>query len=38
LKVTRLSNPKMVKIMEFAVEAGEPVMIENIENSIDAVI
>jgi len=28
----------MVKIMEFAVEAGEPVMIENIENSIDAVI
>ena len=24
--------------MEFAVEAGEPVMIENIENSIDAVI
>jgi dynein heavy chain len=38
LKVTRLSNPKMVKIMEFAVESGEPVMIENIENSIDAVI
>jgi len=28
----------MVKIIEFAVEAGEPVMIENIENSIDAVI
>jgi len=28
----------MVKIMEFAVESGEPVMIENIENSIDAVI
>ena len=24
--------------MEFAVESGEPVMIENIENSIDAVI
>jgi len=38
LKVTRLSNPKMVKIIEFAVEAGEPVLIENMDNSIDAVI
>lgn len=38
LKVTRLSNPKMVKIIEFNVESGEPVLIENIENSIDAVI
>ena len=29
LKVTRLSNPKMVKTVEFAVEAGDPVLIEN---------
>lgn len=38
LKVTRLSNNKMVKIIEIAVEAGNPVLIENMENSIDAVI
>lgn len=38
LKVTRLSHPKMVKIIEMAVEAGHPVIMENMENSIDAVI
>lgn len=38
LQVTRLSNPKMVKTIELAVEAGHPVLIENMENSIDAVI
>jgi dynein heavy chain, axonemal len=38
LKVTRLSNPKMAKTVEFAVEGGQPVLIENLENSIDAVI
>ena len=38
LRVTRLSNPKMVKILEAAIEAGNPVMIENLENNIDAVI
>lgn len=38
LKVTRLSNPKMVKTIEFSVEAGNPVLLENLENSIDAVI
>jgi dynein heavy chain len=38
LKVTRLSNPKMVKTIEFSVESGDPVLIENLENSIDAVI
>lgn len=38
LKVTRLSNPKMPKTIEFAVENGNPVLIENMENSIDAVI
>jgi dynein heavy chain len=38
LKVTRLTNPKMVKIIEFAVEAGDPVFIENMLNEVDAVI
>lgn len=38
LKVTRLSNPKVVKTLEAAIEAGNPVLIENLENSIDAVI
>lgn len=38
LKVTRLSNPKMVRTIEGAVEAGNPVLIENLENTIDAVI
>lgn len=38
LKVTRLSNPKMVKTIEFSVEAGNPVLLENLENNIDAVI
>lgn len=38
LKVTRLSNPKMVRTIEFAVENGDPVLMENMENSIDAVI
>ena len=30
LKVTRLTNPKMVKTIEFAVEQGDPVLIENL--------
>lgn len=38
LQVTRLSNPKMVKTIEQSIEIGKPVMIENLENSIDAVI
>mmetsp|Transcript_27570 Transcript_27570/g.19972 ORF Transcript_27570/g.19972 Transcript_27570/m.19972 type:complete len:114 (+) Transcript_27570:8818-9159(+) len=38
LQVTRLSNPKIVKTVEFAVEGGQPVMIENLENNIDAVL
>jgi len=33
-----MSNPKMVKTIELAVEQGNPVLIENLENSIDAVI
>lgn len=36
--MTRLSNPKMVKVIELSVENGTPVLIENMENSIDAVI
>ena len=38
LKVTRLSNPKMVKMLEAAIEGGQPFMLENLGNSIDAVI
>ena len=38
LQVTRLSHPKMVKILELAIESGKPVLMENILNSIDAVI
>jgi dynein heavy chain len=38
LKVTRLTNSKMVKTVEFAVEAGDPVFIENMLNEVDAVI
>ena len=38
MAVTRLSNPKMVKTVELSVENGTPVLIENMENSIDAVI
>jgi len=38
LNVTRLTNPNVVKVLERCIEAGNPVMIENLENSIDAVI
>jgi dynein heavy chain len=38
LQVTRLSNPKMAKTIEFAVEGGQPVLIENMGDSVDAVI
>jgi dynein heavy chain len=38
LQVTRLNNPRMVKTIEFAIEAGQSVLIENMEDSIDAVI
>jgi dynein heavy chain len=38
LQVTRLSNPKVVKTIEMAIESGKPVMLENLDNSIDAVI
>jgi dynein heavy chain, axonemal len=38
LQVTRLNNPKMVRTLEFAIEMGQSVLIENMENSIDAVI
>jgi len=36
--VTRLTNPKLIKTIEMSVEAGKPVMIENLLNSIDAVL
>lgn len=38
MQVTRLSNPKMIKTLEFSIEGGQPVLIENLMNSIDAVI
>ena len=38
MQITRLSHPRMVKILELAIESGKPVLIENIMNSIDAVI
>ena len=38
LQVTRLSNSKMIKTIEMSIEMGKPVMIENLENAIDAVI
>jgi dynein heavy chain len=38
LVVTRLTTKNMVKTIEHSVEMGKPVMIENLENSIDAVI
>ena len=38
LQVTRLSNPKIVKTIEAAVEQGNPVLIENLYDSIDAVL
>ena len=38
LQVTRLSNPKIIKTLELSIEAGKPVMIEDLHNSIDAVI
>lgn len=38
LKITRLSMKNMVKTVEFAVEAGDPVLIENMGDSVDAVI
>lgn len=38
LQVTRLTNPKIIKTLELSIEAGNPVMIENLMNTIDAVI
>ena len=38
LQVTRLSHPKMVKILEASIESGKPVLMENMLNNIDAVI
>lgn len=38
LQVTRLTNPKIIKTIEFAIENGQSVLIENLLNSIDAVL
>lgn len=38
LQVTRLDNRKLIPTLENAIESGKPLMIENLQNSIDAVI
>jgi dynein heavy chain len=38
LKVTRLSNKNMVRVIEQAVEMGQKVLMENMGNEVDAVI
>ena len=39
LKVGRLTNmKKLIQVLEIAIEAGQPVLIENMEESIDAVL
>jgi dynein heavy chain len=38
LQVTRLTNPKIVRTVETAVEQGQPVLIENLFDTIDAVL
>jgi dynein heavy chain len=38
LQVTRLSANKMIQTLELSIESGKPVLIENLQNSIDAVI
>jgi dynein heavy chain len=39
LKIGRLTNMKrLTQMLEFAIEAGQPVLIENMEESIDAVL
>ena len=38
LQITRLNMPKMIKTIEFALESGQSVLIENMEDSIDAVL
>ena len=37
-KVTRLSNPRMPNDIEFSVESGNPVLIENMGDGIDAAV
>lgn len=38
MQVTRLTNPKLIKTVEMSIEAGKPVLLENLLNSIDAVL
>lgn len=38
LQVTRLTNKRMINILETSIETGKPCLIENLENTIDAVI
>ncbi len=38
LQITRLNNPKMIRTVEYAIESGQSVLIENMEDNIDAVL
>ena len=36
--MTRLTNKRMIKTLEQAIELGQSVLIENIEETIDAIL
>lgn len=38
LQVTRLDNKKMIHTIELCIQSGKPCMLENLQNSIDAVL
>ncbi|CAJ1438602.1 unnamed protein product, partial [Effrenium voratum] len=38
LQITRMSNPKMVQVFEQSIEAGRSVLVENMGESVDAVL
>jgi dynein heavy chain len=38
MQISRLTNPKLIKTVEASIESGKPVLIENLLNSIDAVL
>jgi len=38
LQVSRLDNKKLIPTIEMCIESGKPLLIENLQNSIDAVI
>jgi dynein heavy chain len=38
LQLTRMNNSRMIRIMETAIDLGQSVILENIEETIDAVL